>query len=63
MFLFLVLSLFFDTSLYDGLGVVLRLRALGSKALLFNSNVMNMEILSSDRCLPSSRSHVKPSIT
>ena len=60
MFSFLVSRLFFNTSLYGGLGMTLRLRGLGSRLLLLNSNVMNMEIISSEKCLPSSRLHVKP---
>ena len=63
MFLFLLLSFPFNTLLHDGLGIILLLHALGSSILLSNSNTTDMEMISLDKYLPSSRSHVKPSNT
>ena len=48
---------------FNGLGTTLRLHAHGSRHLLLNSHVRNMEIISFGRSLPSSRLRVKPSTT
>ena len=48
MFLFLVLSFSFNTSLHNSLGMTMRLRALGSRLLLSNSHVTTTEMVCSE---------------